>query len=90
MSLHSNKKLTKTEIETREHGIAVTGLPMLCIDEIGKTLERWARKSVESIKPKGTWKNNLAKSNVDYDCLAQKVSEGKTIREYPKDHFCDI
>lgn len=46
--------------------------------------------AVESIKPIGTWKNSLAKSNVDYDCLAQKVSEGKNIREYPKDHFCDI
>ena len=40
MSLHSNKNLTKTEVGTRDWGIAVIGLTMLLFGVIG-TLGLW-------------------------------------------------
>ena len=46
VSLQSNRTLTKTKVGTRDWGIAVTGLAMLFVEEIGKTLGLWTRKTV--------------------------------------------
>ena len=44
MSVHSSKTLTKTEVSTRDWGIAMIGLTMLLF---GGIMELWIRKAVE-------------------------------------------
>lgn len=39
ISLHSNRRVTKIEVGTREQGITVIGLTMLFVVGIWKTLE---------------------------------------------------
>ena len=49
VSVHSSKTLTKTEVGTRDWGIAVIGLTMLLFERIG-TLGLWIQKTVEFFK----------------------------------------
>lgn len=46
MSLHSSRTGTEPEVGTRQQDIAVTGLTLLLVEEIWKTLRLWIRKVV--------------------------------------------
>jgi hypothetical protein len=48
VSLYRNRTLTKTEIDTREWGIAVIGLTMLLVGRSG-TLGLWIRKQLKTL-----------------------------------------
>lgn len=52
LSLHSHRMVTRTEVGTREWGIAVTGLTVLSVggirkSEVVETSSRWTRKVAE-------------------------------------------
>lgn len=63
MFSYGNKKVTKTEVGTRERGIAMIGLAMLLVG--GSLMGHTTRNREDS----------SAKSNLSYDDLAQEVSE---------------
>jgi hypothetical protein len=47
---YSNRTVTKTEVVTKDWGVAVTGLTMLLVGEIPKALELGTRKVVGCFK----------------------------------------
>ena len=74
VSVHSNKTLTKTEVGTRDWGIAVTGLTMFLIGRI------WICKVVECFNwglvgySSRTIKDFVTESDLNCAALAQEVS----------------
>ena len=90
VSVHSSKTLTKTEVGTRDWGIAVTGLTMFLIGRI------WICKVVECFKwglmsySNRNMEDFVAGSNLNCVDLAQEISKEKNFSMWHKDCFCGI
>ena len=91
VSLHSSKILTKTEVGTREWGIAVIGLTMFLFERmwiwglcIWKAMEcfKWGLMGHPS--------RNMEDFNLNCVDLAQEISKEKNFRMWHKDWFCGI
>jgi hypothetical protein len=78
VSVHSNKNLTKTEVGTRDWGIAMIGLTMLLFERIW-IWGLWIWKAVECFKwglmcyPSRNMKDFVTESDLNCEDLAQEV-----------------
>jgi hypothetical protein len=93
VSVHSSKTLTKTEVDTRDWGIAVLGLTMLLFGRMW-ILEVWVWKVVECFKwslmghPSRNMEDFVAENNLNCADQAQEISE-KNFRIWHRD-ICGI
>lgn len=77
VSLHRNRRMTKTEVGTREQDIAVTCLAMPLFGRIW-TLGLWIRKAADDFKlglldhTSRNTGDSCSESNINYDDLAQE------------------
>jgi hypothetical protein len=82
VSVHSSKTLTKTEVGTRDWGIAVIGLTMLLFERMW-VLGLWIWKAVECFKwalmghPSRNMEDFVAGSNLNCVDLAQEITKEK-------------
>jgi hypothetical protein len=96
LSVHSSETLTKTEVDTRDWGIAVIGLTMLLSGRIWilglriwRTVEcfKWSLMGYASKNRKGF----IAEINLNCADLTQEGSVEKNFSVWwPRDCFCDI
>jgi hypothetical protein len=93
VSVHSSRTPSKTEVGTRDWGIAVIGLTMLLF-EIMWILELWIWKAVECwglmSHPSRNMEEFVAGSNLNCVDLAQGISKKKNFSMWHKDSFCGI
>ena len=93
VSVHSSRTPSKTEVGTRDWGIAVIRLTMLLF-EIMWILELWIWNAVECwglmSHPSRNMEDFVAGSNLNCVDLAQEISKEKNFRMWHKDWFCDI
>lgn len=74
----------------------MTGLAMLLFGRMWNILELWPRKDIVHFKlglmdnPIGSIGNSVSEGDLEYEGLAQSVSEEKTISKWPTDQTCDI
>ena len=93
ISVHSNKILTKTEVGTRDWGIAVIGLTMFLLGGmwiwgLQKAVElMWGLMGHPSMNVKDFV---VAESDLYCADLAQEVSEEKDFSMWPRDCSCGI
>jgi hypothetical protein len=92
VSVHSSKTPTKTEVTTRDWGIAVIGLTMLLFERMW-ILELWIWKAVECFKwglmghPSRNMEDLVARRYLNSIDLAQVISKEKNFRMWYKDCF---
>ena len=95
VSVHSSKSLTKTEVGTRDWGIAVIGLTMHLFGRMW-ILGLWIWKAVECFKwrlisyPGRAMEDFVTESGLKCADMAQEVSVGKNFSMWPRDYFCGI
>jgi hypothetical protein len=92
VSVHSSKTLSKTEVGTRDWGIAVICLTILLFERMWN-LGLWIWNTVECFKwdlmghPSRTMENFVAGSDLNCVDLAQEISKEKNFRMWHKDCF---
>ena len=80
VSVHSSKTLTKTEVSTRDWGIAVIGLTMFCLEECGFG-DFWIWKAMECFKwgflahPSRNMDDFVTENTLNCAVLTQEISE---------------
>ena len=82
VSFHSSKTLTKTEVGTRDWGIALIGLTMLLFERMW-IFGLWIWNTVDCFKwglmdhPSRNMEDLVAGSNLNCVDLAQEISKGE-------------